>query len=571
MSDWGVESVTQVDGSETWFDSQSGTLVINESRSPTNQVLEQLGKQVPEIAAAMGRWRSGISRGQSGIFHRDRFVTPVYLFDQFQTAQDAALYDDVVSGTIGMTEAMAFSKMGFKCNDEDEEDVWNQIGADIDLDARMREMWRELSIVSQVYVALRWKRKTYKVRGKSKDGIKRKKTFRNILVPDAMTLLDPLKVLPIGNFMFGEEELVYIATKTEASQFDKTLAGANSSDLIVRSLLTGRYEATRDEKELIQALCGNVNIDNLFIMNKKNVFRHTLTRPSYQRFAPCEMTSIFEILDLKHQLREMDRASLLGGTNFIVLITIGSDAQPGKPEEVRALAGMAQTAARTPVIVGDARLNVQFLTPAQDQTLKPERYNTLDARITAKMLKLMMTGNYSAGAKGDDSIKLTRVIASGMESRRHMMRRTLEKFVFRPTVDQNDQLDEYPTLRFYPKRIALDFDPSLAQFLQDLRDRGDVSRETVLSEVDIDEDEEATLREREAELYDDIFQPTNVPFFKTAGPDADNPNSGPQKTPPKGAQNPRSGSTNPKAAGRRQGGTKNGGGANPGAGRPPSS
>lgn len=35
------------------------------------------------------------------------------------------------------------------------------------------------------------------------------------------------------------------------------------------------------------------------------------------------MKSIFELLDLKQQLRQMDRAHLIGGSNFIVLMTMG--------------------------------------------------------------------------------------------------------------------------------------------------------------------------------------------------------------------------------------------------------
>ena len=124
-----------------------------------------------------------MSRGSGGIFQRDRFMTPERIFDQFKVARDAALHDDVVSGVIEMTESMAFSRVSFYCEDEDQEDIWNQIARDVDLDSRLREMWRELSICSQYYVAVLYGTKDYKVRGKSEKGVKRKKEFNKIRVP----------------------------------------------------------------------------------------------------------------------------------------------------------------------------------------------------------------------------------------------------------------------------------------------------------------------------------------------------------------------------------------------------
>jgi len=76
------------------------------------------------------------------------------------------------------------------------------------------------------------------------------------------------------------------------------------------------------------------------------------------------------------------------------------------------------------------------------------------------------------------------------------------------------------------------------QYIQDLRDRGDVSRESVLDEMEFDQDAEALKRKREKEKYDKIFTPTTVPY--------DGQNQA-------GSQN-NSGSTDPKGQGRRLGG-----------------
>ncbi len=208
---------------------------------------------------------------------------------------------------------------------------------------------------------------------------------------------------------------------------------------------------------------------DLYILNPANTFRHTVTRPQYRRFPVIRMKSCFEILDLKHQLREMDRATILGAANFIVVITKGTDTLPAKPAEIANLQGQVRTVGRVPVLVGDHRLKVEIVTPKLDNTLNKDRYNTLDGRLTARLYQMFVLGTGGSASSGDDSIKLVKMIARGMESRRHMLRRSLEAHVFQPIFDQNESLMTKAKLRYHPKQIALDFDPAFATFLLDLR------------------------------------------------------------------------------------------------------
>lgn len=540
------------EGSEIWYDSETGATVINETTIPSSDIFKAFNEQHPEIATLV-RWGADtkpVSR-HGGLFERDRYVTPDSIFDQFQVSLDAAENDDVVSGIVESTEALAFNKISFSCDDEQEEDVWNQILEDINMDSLIRQMWRESFIVSQFYAAVVWHKKSFKVKAKTKKGNKSKKTFTDLKVPKGITILDPMKVVPVGNTIFGQDRLVYIASKGEAPDFDNVLAGDNSSDQVVSQLITARYSPDREELQRIKKVTGASNVDNLFLLNPDTVFRHTATKPDYQRFATVRMKSVFEVLDLKHQLRQMDRAHLLGATNFIILVKRGSDQMPAKQAEVNTMATQVRGTARVPVIVSDHRVEIEIITPKTDMTLTPERYNTLDARITARLYQMFMTGNYAVGTASDDSLKLGRVIARGMESRRYMIYKTLNDNVFKKILEKNSALTEAPSFNFHPKRIALDFDNNIATFLQDLRDRGDLSRETLLAELDIDQDEEARKREREAELYDDVFKPTTVPF------------SGNSISPPNGDNNQEEVKVgNTKGVGRRGGGNSNGGGLN---------
>ena len=527
-------------------------------------VFEEAEKQQPLIAALV-RWSNElqqrpINTREGGLFERDRFIAPRNIYDQMRLAYDAAERDDVVAGVLESTEALAFSKVGFYAEDPDDEDIYNQIAADIDLDARLREMWREMFTVSQFVAAVWWHTKTFKVRGTTDKGTKRRKEYR-VTCPKAITILDPLKIVPVGSFLFNKEQLAYHATRTEDEAFEK------GTDEIAQRLITGRYVPTEDDAWLVDM---KIDKEKLWLLNPETVFRHTATRPQYQPFASVRMRSVFELLDLKQQLKQMDRAHLIGGTNFILVIKKGTDQLPAKPQEIAHLQGQARMVARLPVLIGDHRLSVDIVTPKLDQTLKAERYNSIDSRITARLYQTFVSGAYQTGTTGDDSIKLVKVIARGMESRRHMLLRTLERNVLQPMFDKNKDLETSPKLRFNPKNIALDFDQAMATFMLDLRANSELSRETILSQFDIDQADEARLLEREREVYDDIFK-TAIPF--------DSPQNNQQRTPAQPVVDPAakpkspaddSGAKTPeqqRRAGRRQGGTKSGGGAAPGTGQ----
>lgn len=567
-------------GSESWYEPESGTLVINDTSVPTGEAWTALQEQSPEVAALV-RWGNSISSRGTSLFERDRYVTPENIYQQFQTAYTAAQMDDVVAGVLETSDGLALGALDFEADEEDEADVWNQISEDIDLDARLREMWRELFTVSQFYCVTWWGVKTYRVRGKSDKGTKRKKSYR-VRCPIGMSLLDPLKIIPVGNLMFGQERLAYMATATESDSFQNVLAGENTSDLFVKNVIESWYEP--DDRERAHIAQMGVDPSHLWLLSDKFVWRHTETRAAYERFAPVRMKSVFELLDLKHQLRSMDRAHLIGGTNFIILVKKGSDEIPAKPSEIAQLAGQVRQSSRTPVIVGDHRLEIEIITPKNDFTLKPERYNAIDARLEARLFGMFMTGNYAAGAKGDDSIKLAKVVSKGLERRRDGLIRAVTRHVIKPTMKRNEKVleSDHVSAYFHPKHVALDLDAALLALLQDLRDRGDLSRESILDEAGFDQSDEAMKRQREKQRYDRIFTPTNVPFdgqqkngpASARLPQAQGPQgTGPMGAPGGGAKPPGGGGgsqprgsrpmLDPKAAGRRRGGNRNGGGANP--------
>lgn len=546
---------------ENWYDTASGEIVvINDSEIAEAEIVESLGNQYPALSGnttgsqakkLMTAWMQNIQRRKGGIFERDSYLAPRKIFHQFDVAEKAMESDDVVSGVYEATEALAFSQMHFECEDEDEQDIWDQIYEDLDIDARMREMWHDLFIYSNIYYGVIWGAKDYKIGGKTEKGNAKRRTVTGINVPLGITMIDPRKVIPAGQFMFNKESLVYIASAAETESFDAILAGGGSGmgdglsveDPIVQQMIVKEVPLSfvGSRNYLSELGYEQSNLKKLYLLNPQNVFRHTLTRPQYKSVANVRLRSIFDLLDLKHQLKEMDRASLLGATNWILLIKKGSDAMPGTRNEIAELSRYVQMSARVPVIVGDQRLNIEIITPKVDHTLDHDKYDLVDTRIAQRLFQMFVN---PGGKRTEDSMKLARVIASGMENKREMLKRSLVKNLFRPAVKLNpDTFSDTPNLVFNPRHIALDFDQNLATFLLDLRDRGELSRETLLAEFNYDQSEEAWKRKIEKKKYDNTFE-TTVPF---SGPGAATPGA--------------PAATDPKAAGRTQGGNKNGGGA----------
>lgn len=522
----------------------SGELVwVNESEHSNTAITQAVATQYPELGK-LTRWMSAYegSNRSGGLFSQNKYVSPDSIFGEFITAYEAARSDDVISNALDTTENLAFKRARIDSlsdnPDADDLDVWNQIVDDLDLVRRMREAWRELFIVSQCYPAVAWTRKKYRPKTKTDLGKRSKKVY-DLVVPRGITYLDPLKVVPMGNFMFGQEDLVYIADPAEKDRLDSSLAGDNKADMVVSQLILGRYEASSAELSDIRKVTkgkGSIREDSLYLLNPENVWRITLTRPDYQRFADVRLRSVFELLDLKHNLREMDRADILGNLNAIILVKKGSKERPGQPAELAQAAAQVQQSSRLPIIVSDERLEIEIITRKTDHTLRPERYNMIDSRIAGRVYQALVTGSYNLGTATDTSINLFKIIASSMQARRDNIRESIQDKVVDQIYERNSKLTEIPELAFNPSRIAIEFDPHFTQVVYDLFIQGQVSHETVLGEVDISLEAEAVKKAREKALYGDIFQEVSVPGATNTG--------------------------DPKTDGRTGGGNNNGGGSN---------
>lgn len=532
-----------------------------------------------EISSVIEKWSQSLA-GRTpvtlDVFSRHRWNGVNHIHATMSQCAWAVENDDILSTLADVLEGLMWQKCRFELYDDDQQSIWNQWASDVNLDGALRQMGREEFKVSQFYVGLWWEKRVYEVQDDSiEDSIKdferqreeqdyekrvkarekfiavnsntpgfieppivppldpagpgrgnrrRRKKFP-LVVPTAMTIFDPTKVVPVGSTMFGRERFAYIADRGEDEAFAGVLRGEFLDDTVLR-LIERKYEPTEQDK----VHCSEIGVDHtqLWLLRKDSVFRHTMTKAQYERYAPVRLKPALEILEMKGHLRASDRATLIGNTNFIVVITKGTDRLPAKPAEIHNLQEQARTIARLPVLIGDHRLNVEIVAPAIDHTLQQSRWEVLDSRLVFKALNSYAPVVQGGNSSGTGVSEMSRVIAKGLENRRHMILRSIERNIFQQIMDRNADVpgfDEFPSLSFTPKRITLDVSADIIQQVLKLRDRGDISRETALEELDYDQDTEVLRRAQERVLYDRVFEsqtphssPVNNPYSPTPPP-----------------------------------------------------
>lgn len=516
--------------------------------------------QMVTLNRELSRWvdnlRSAQQRGS--MFDRGAFTPPANVYDEMRAARTALDVDDVVSGVADITESFAFQGMKLESLEADEADVFNQWSAEVNMDGLLRRMWREQFALSQVVVASQWGYREYTVRGritseaqeeefaeerlaatpeqnqpgdiperpvekvKKPKGRKRRKKYR-LWVPIQLTVLDTTKIVPVAHSPVGPEKLCWAASRAEMGYWQAVQDG-RVVDLSMETFYLGRYIPPREEEERLHRM--GVATDQLLLLNPENVFRHTLTKGDYEAFPQLRLKSVFGLLDLKRQLINADRASLVGAANYILLVRKGSDDRPATQDEVNNLKENYNFIAKMPVIISDHRLSIEIIAPKIDLTLQSEKYDVIDTRLLMRLMGTLSLG--ARGQRNETNITLSHAVARMMENRRHMMKRAIEYFLINTICEHprnrkpngEKMIDEEPNLVFMPRHVTLGFDAALVQALMSLRTQREISRETILEQFGLSQMTEAMRMEHEEEVYDDVFK-TQIPF--AAGTDTGDP------------------------------------------------
>lgn len=479
---------------------------------------DRIAPVMDRVARELAHWVQSAKRNAPpSIFNRAGYVAPDNPYQQMEVAKKAVEHDDVVGGVADVAGGLIFQGAKWESTNADDADIFNQIARDLNLDGFLRQWFYEDYRYSQAVVGMWWGRRTYKVRGKTEHGNKRKLS-RDVATPVALTFLDPTKVVPLKPGAFGQDRLAWHATREEYSAAVASQDGA-FGDAVLRDFTIGPIKVSDSEASYLQSI--GIDPKRLLGLNPMAVFRICDTKMSYERFPSPRLKSVFPLLDLKQQLIEADRVSLVGAANFILLVRQGTKEDPALPEELDNLRENFKVIAKLPVVIGDHRLNIDIITPDQEYTLDSKKYDTLDQRIMARCLRALSVGTGDRSTA--TSSLLNRGIAASLETRRHMLKRELEMQIARAIIEHPynaDKFEDEPNLTFMPRRIMIDAEAAISQAVQALRNTKDLSRESTLEFFGFDQAVEALRREfEESSGLDDIFQ-TEVPF-SGSGSDGD--------------------------------------------------
>lgn len=491
------------------------------SRAELDPHLRELGRQ---LQSWTNDQRGRTSKGSS-MLSRDKYVAPDNPFTAMATARTAVEQDDIVGSAVDVLEGLMFDEVSWESSDKDAEDLMNWVSGLVNLDGYLRTVHREMFTYSQSVTAARWARRTFKLRTKPNAKARRRQEI-TLMVPVELTTLDPQKVVPVGESVFGYSMLAWNATAGEADLW----AGRTETfyyDPIMVELFDAHYTPSRDEEAELSEL--GVNTKSLILLRRDRVWRHTATKSSFDRFPALRMRQIFPHLDQKQHLMEADRVALVGSANYILLVKKGDKDSPALQPEIDNLKENFTSIAKLPVVISDHRLNIEIITPKTDHTLKPERYDLLDRRIIAKLfgsLDVLEAGQSDAGGQ-----RTTQMIRSYLQTQRRMLRREVEKRLVQAIwehPENREALEPYgeekrPSLVFSPRQIRLDNDSTIVQAMLQLRQSREISRQSLHQYFGFDQQVEADRVRTEAELYDDIFKtivPHGSPEGNVAGGDA---------------------------------------------------
>lgn len=499
---------------------QSGgaAMIVNESGLPDREVRQIVAERWIDIAEAAAFTPGGMgamSPRQStpaNLFVRSGYQSPRNIVEEMELALRLYDEDDAVSRAVDFTAATMFS--GMKNQHEDPQTLFkfNAIAREINLDMKLRELITGLILTGQQYPV---KLFTSKVINNFQPG-----QNPRVVVPH-MVGLNPLSVRAIDT---SDPDNPVLIQEVDEATHDFLIAigkggegtgGAGtatqqvkrSDNPIAAQLYTEPFVPDRQRDGADELIAG---AQRAWYLNPRMVKRYVLhSNASQGKYAPLILKHVFGLAEAKRLLNLLDYTLLNGAVNFLIVVRKGSDAMPAVQEEVNNLQGLVARAARTGVIVGDHRLNVEIITPKLDAMLSAEKRNLIDKKIEKTILRMP---DFEWGRVEGGGTPETEIAAQVMMSDRLILKRWIERDVYEETVARNAGAfpKGAPKLWFPP--IYLGGRNLLTDVLLKLRDRGDIPRSWVVEAAGYDADAALAERKREvADGWDEVMTAQNVP------------------------------------------------------------
>jgi hypothetical protein len=332
----------------------------------------------------------------------------------------------------------------------------------------------------------------------------------------------------------GDKQIVTKGNESGSIYYPYTVLNPSQIEVLGSLLFEGEVVAIKISQDLKQALEQYPKLKKYFLKNmpaefknlfnsKKNIGKMPLDpervsrisrrRQQYQRYSVPFIISAAEPLQIKRRLREMDLSTAEGNINGLAVFKVGAPDFPATAAQLKALASLLQTSAKSYSLIWSHALDVEFFRP-DFQSLYREKYEELDADIANSlgMPLVLLTGGGSSFANSWVAIL---ALIERLERGRHAVKRWLES-EYRIIAAERG-LKEVPQVRF--KRMNLRDDKVFKNVLMSLYDRGILDVKTLLDDADFDYDTVFEGKKQDKDNFDTFFVPY-VPFTAPQPPQA---------------------------------------------------
>lgn len=490
-------------------------VIVNETGLPDREIRQVIAERwldIAEISAFTPGAMGSMSARQStpaNLFVRSSYNSPRNVIEEMELALRLYEEDDAVGRSVDAVAALMFAGMRNLHEDEDTTFRFNAIAKEINLDLKLRELMTGLLLMGQQYPV---KMFSSKVINNFSAGANPRVIVPNIVqlnpmsvrVVDATDADNPILVQEVDQAT--HEFLIAIGKGAEGGAGGATAEVKRSDNPVAAQLYTEQFipnDSHRDDPLLSAA-------QQAWFLNPRMVKRYIMHSNSSQgKYAPLLLKRIFGLAEAKRLLNLLDYTLLNGAVNFLIVVRKGSDAYPAVQEEVDNLQGLVSRAARTGVIVGDHRLDVEIITPQLDSMFSAEKRNLLDKKIEKSIFRMP---DFDWGRVEGGGTPETAIAEQVLASDRLIVKRWIERDIYDETVLRNKGAFTKGAPKIWLPPIMLGGRDLIVDTLLKLRDRGDIPRTWVVTAAGYDADAALADRKRElAQGWDETMTAANVP------------------------------------------------------------
>lgn len=339
-------------------------------------------------------------------------------------------------------------------------------------------------------------------------------------IPTGYTILNPLLVNVSGNLLFNQTTITLTPPK-------------ELSDLLKKP----SSELTEAEKKLIQALPNDLKKaaedGEEYQLDSSLVGSVTYRKAPYERYARPKLSCMYDDLEYKRMLKDADKSTLDGISNYILKITIGNDDYPvTSQQELEAVAELFNTTSKSFDVVWNHTLKVEkIVSPEIEAILGKDKYDQVNEDITGGT---GVTRALIDGTSGANAQEIEYAVKSVREEIDYA-RRTVTRWIYNEYKDIAEALgfDRIPKVRWDDSVLRDDilYKNVIAQMV----DRRMLSYQTALETLGFDYQNELTSMKEELPLVSEgVFGIIGSPFQQSKGMNPQGAQNAPEGTPSNG-------------------------------------